>query len=66
MHQYALGSRCIRGACCLNVRKLVGKVVGLEGFEPPTHGLGNLVPVLSGPENCGLYYTRQPVTSQNI
>jgi hypothetical protein len=42
------------------------RVVGLEGFEPPTHGLGNLVPLLSGFENFILYYIRQRVTNPMI
>jgi hypothetical protein len=42
------------------------RVVGLEGFEPPTHRLGNLVPLLSSFENFILYYIRQPVTNLMI
>ena len=42
------------------------RVVGLEGFEPPTQGLGNLVPLLSGFENFILYYIRQRVTNPMI
>jgi hypothetical protein len=37
-------------------------MVGLEGFEPPTHGLGNPVALLNGFENFLLYYIRQQVT----
>jgi hypothetical protein len=38
-------------------------MVGLEGFEPPTHGLGNLGPLLIGLENFQLYYIPQQVTN---
>ena len=41
-------------------------MVGLEGFEPPTHGLGNLVTVLTGFENSLPYYIRQQVTNSVI
>jgi len=37
-------------------------MVGPEGFEPPTHGLGNLMAVLTGVEDLPLYYIRQQVT----
>jgi hypothetical protein len=38
-------------------------MVGLEGFEPPTHGLGKLFPLLNGLENSLLYYIPQQVTN---
>jgi hypothetical protein len=41
-------------------------VEGLGGFEPPTYGLGNLVPLLNGYENFLLYYIRQQVTNLMI
>ena len=41
-------------------------MVGLQGFELPTHGLGNLVPLLSSFENFLLYYIRQQVTNAMI
>ena len=41
-------------------------MVGLEGFEPPTHGLGNLVALLKGFEKIRLYYIRQRVTNSTI
>jgi len=41
-------------------------MVGLEGFEPPTHGLGNLVALLTGFGNSKLYYIRQQVTNATI
>jgi len=42
------------------------KLVGLGRFELPTHGLGNLVPMLMGFELFRLYYIRQQVTSPTI
>jgi hypothetical protein len=41
-------------------------VVGLEGFGPPTHGLGNPVALLNGFENFVPYYIRQQVTNPMI
>ena len=41
-------------------------MVGLEGFEPPTHGLGKLGPVLIGLENISLYYISQQLTNFSI
>ena len=41
-------------------------MVGLEGFEPPTHGLGKLFPLLNGLENFLLYYIPQQVTNSSI
>jgi hypothetical protein len=40
--------------------------VDLEGFEPPTHGLGKLFPLLNGLENFLLSYIPQQVTNSPI
>ena len=41
-------------------------MAGLEGFEPPTHGLGKLFPLLNGLENFLLYYIPQQLTNSPI
>ncbi len=41
-------------------------MVGLEGFELPAHGLGNLVALLTGFGDFRLYYVRQRVTNSMI
>jgi hypothetical protein len=41
-------------------------MVGLEGFEPVTYGLGNLVTLLNGFENSLLYYIHQQLTNSMI
>jgi hypothetical protein len=63
---FSVSERKGRAACLYDNEITSKRMVGLEGFEPPTHGLGNLVPLLAGFEKSGLYCFRQRVTNSMI